>query len=141
MVHHVPDEKSKTGSFWLEQVVQYVNRLYKKNFPIPSVGKGGKGRGLFANFPYYFRKTLYIRDYIRDFFWKQSGKSANDCLPFPPFSTEKIWKFFLYSLYTLLNFMFKPKNHHFQIFIRNKMDHFLSHARLIKIQETNTKKT
>ncbi len=58
MVHHVPDEKSKTVIFWLEHELEYVYRLYKKNFQIPSVGKGGKGRQLFANFPDYFKKNL-----------------------------------------------------------------------------------
>ena len=44
MVHYVPNEKSKTVIFWLEHEDQYVKRLYKKNFQIPYVRKGGKGR-------------------------------------------------------------------------------------------------
>ena len=68
MVYHVPIEKSKTAISWLEHEDKYVKRLYKKNFKIPSVGKVGNGRQFFTDFPDFFKKNLYFRYYIRDFF-------------------------------------------------------------------------
>ena len=72
MVSHVPGEKSKTVIFWLEHEVQYVYRLYKKNFQIPSVGQGGKGRGKVSHCLYKLkfsakfklRRRLRIRQQI-----------------------------------------------------------------------------
>ena len=43
----------------------YMYWLYKKNFQIPSVGKGGKGRRLFVNFPDYFQKCLILVTFFR----------------------------------------------------------------------------
>ena len=75
MVHHVPIEKSKTVIFWLEHEDKYVNRLYKKNFQIPSVGQGGKGRRLFANFLDYFQKKSLLQRLFLEIVWKVSKQS------------------------------------------------------------------
>ena len=72
MVHHVPIEKYKTVIFWLEHEDKYVNKVYKKNFQIPSMGKAENGRGFLQTFR-TFQKNLYFRYYIRDFFLKKSG--------------------------------------------------------------------
>ena len=47
-------------------------RLHKKDLQISSLGKVGKGRQSFANFPDYFKKVsiseAVLEHYIRDFF-------------------------------------------------------------------------
>ena len=73
MVHHVPIEKSKTVIFWLEHEDKYVNRLYKKNFQIPSVGKVGNGRRFLQTFR-TFSKKISILDTILEIFFEKVRK-------------------------------------------------------------------
>ena len=71
MVHHVPIEKYKTVIFWFED--KYVNRLYKKNFQIPSVGKAGNGRQFLQTFR-TFSKKISILDTILEIFFEKVRK-------------------------------------------------------------------
>ena len=75
--------------FWLEHEALYMNRLYKKNFQIPSVGKGGR---LFFNFSDFFKKN-YTLDTILEILLK------------------KVWEVGKQSPYLLFNvFLLKCKN-------------------------------
>ena len=79
-----PLKNWKWWFFGSNMKISNVYILYNNNFQIPSVGKGGKRRRLFAKFLDFFKKNLYFSYYIRVFFWKCPESCQTSFFPFPP---------------------------------------------------------
>ena len=129
LIHHVPDEKPKTVIFWLEHEVQYVQRLNKFFFKIAPCAKGEKKYQKLQVVRTILLKSL-IQKLILEIFKRIVRITCIFSVFFPPFPDGAILeKIFVQSLH-ILNFMFKPKNSRFWIFIGYMMYGFLSQALL-----------
>ena len=102
MVHHVPIEKSKMAIFGFNMKLSICLDNTRKISKFPPWGSGERKGDYLQTFRTFSKKISNIVSKIEISFEKVR-KVCKNRLPFPAFPTERIWKFFLYSLFTYLS--------------------------------------